>query len=129
MPAQAAHRIVAAEGDRLRRECGANIVSLGRDYRVPRFSLGPAVARSIREDMGVIPGVFGGRWVTGEGLLVMVPPGPEKDAVMSWSPGLIRSAAPEGRVDLRLGHPLVDDFLAFADARCRPNTVLAAGSI
>jgi site-specific recombinase XerD len=40
---------------------------------------------------------------------------------------LIRSAAPEGRVDLRLGHRLVDDFLAFADARCRPNTVLAAG--
>ena len=25
--------------------------------------------------MGVILGVFGGRWVTGEGLLVMVPPG------------------------------------------------------
>jgi integrase/recombinase XerD len=77
--------------------------------------------------MGVIPGVFGGRWVAGKGLLVMVPPGPEKDARMSWSPCLIRSAAPEGRVDLKLGHPLVDDFLAFADARCRPNTVLAAG--
>lgn len=77
--------------------------------------------------MGVIPGVFGGRWVTGKGLLVMVPPGPEMDARMTWSPCLIRSAAPEGRVDLRLGHPLVDDFLAFADARCRPNTVLAAG--
>jgi site-specific recombinase XerD len=77
--------------------------------------------------MGVILGVLGGRWVTGEGLLVMVPPGPEKDACMSWSPCLVRSAAPEGRVALRLGHPLVDDFLAFADARCRPNTVLAAG--
>jgi integrase/recombinase XerD len=77
--------------------------------------------------MGVILGVFGGRWVTGEGLLVMVPPGPEKDARMTWSPCLIRSAAPEGRVNLRLGHRLVDDFLAFADARCRPNTVLAAG--
>ncbi len=77
--------------------------------------------------MGVILGVFGGRWVTGEGLLVMVPPGPEKDAVMSWSPCLIRSDAPKGRVCLTLGHPLLDDFLAFADARCRPNTVLAAG--
>ena len=77
--------------------------------------------------MGVILGVFGGRWVTGKGLLVMVPSGLEMDARMSWSPCLIRSAAPEGRVDLRLGHVLVDDFLAFADARCRPNTVLAAG--
>jgi integrase/recombinase XerD len=77
--------------------------------------------------MGVILGVFGGRWVTGKGLLVMVPPGPEKDARMSWSPCLIRSDAPQGRVCLKLGHPLVDDFLAFADARCRPNTVLAAG--
>ena len=65
--------------------------------------------------------------MTGEGLLVMVPPGPEKDARMTWSPCLIRTAAPEGRVNLRLGHRLVDDFLAFADARCRPNTVLAAG--
>ena len=89
---------------------------------------GPShVGQPIGEDMGVILGVFGGRWVTGEGLLVMVPPGPEKDARMIWSPCLIRSAAPEGRVDLKLGHPLVDDFLAFADARCRPNTVLAAG--
>ena len=77
--------------------------------------------------MGVILGVFGGCWAAGAGLLVMVPPGPEKEACMSWSPCLIRSAAPEGRVDLRLGHRLVDDFLAFADARCRPNTVLAAG--
>ncbi len=65
--------------------------------------------------------------MTGEGLLVMVPPGPEKDAVMSWSPCLIRSDVPNGRVCLTLGHPLLDDFLAFADARCRPNTVLAAG--
>ena len=77
--------------------------------------------------MGVILGLLGGRWVVVEGLLVMVPPGPEKDACMTWSPCLIRVAAPEGRVDLRLGHRLVDDFLAFADARCRPNTVLAAG--
>ncbi len=71
-------------------------------------------------------GVFGGRWVTGEGLLVVVPPGPEEDAPMSWSPCLIRSAAPEGRVSLKLGHQLVGDFLEFDDVRCRPNTVLAA---
>ena len=31
------------------------------------------------------------------------------------------------RLVLQLGHRLVDDFLAFADARGRPNTVLAAG--
>ena len=59
---------------------------------------------------------------------MVVPLGPEKDACsMSWFPCLVRSAAPQGRVSLQLGHPLVDDFLAFADARCRPNTVLAAG--
>ncbi len=28
---------------------------------------------------------------------------------------------------VRLGHPVVDDYLVFAAARCRPNTVLAAG--
>ena len=44
-----------------------------------------------------------------------------------WSPCLIRSSGPEGRVDVRLGHPVVDDYLEFAAARCRPNTVLAAG--
>ena len=44
-----------------------------------------------------------------------------------WSPCLIRSSRPEGRVDVRLGHPVVDDYLEFAAARCRPNTVLAAG--
>lgn len=85
------------------------------------------IAHDNREDMGVIPGLFGGRSVMVGGLLVMVPSGPEKDACMTWSPCLIRVDAPEGRVDIRLGHRLVDDFLAFADARCRPNTVLAAG--
>ena len=44
-----------------------------------------------------------------------------------WSPCLIRSCKPEGRIDVRLGHPVVDDYLEFAAARCRPNTVLAAG--
>lgn len=44
-----------------------------------------------------------------------------------WSPCLIRSRKPEGRIDVRLGHPVVDDYLEFAAARCRPNTVLAAG--
>ncbi len=44
-----------------------------------------------------------------------------------WSPCLIRSRRPEGRVGVRLGHPVVDDYLEFAAATCRPNTVLAAG--
>jgi site-specific recombinase XerD len=30
-------------------------------------------------------------------------------------------------VEVRLGHPLLDDYLRFVAARCRPNTVLAAG--
>lgn len=81
----------------------------------------------IREDMGVIPGALRGRWEAVEGLSVVVPMGPERNALVVWSPCLIRSVAPEGRVDLKLGHRLADDFLAFADARCRPNTVLAAG--
>ena len=46
---------------------------------------------------------------------------------MYWFPCLIRSARPEERVEVRLGHPVVDVYLEFAAARCRPNTVLAAG--
>ena len=83
--------------------------------------------RASREDMGVIPGVFGGRWVTGEALFVGVPPGPEMDACMTWPPCLIRSVAPGDRVEVCLGHEVVDDYLEFLAARCRPNTVLAAG--
>ena len=77
--------------------------------------------------MGVILGVFGGRGVAGWGLLVMVPLGPEKDVFMSWSPCFVRSVGPGGRVLVRLGHEVVDDYLEFVAARCRPNTVLAAG--
>ncbi|MCP3935694.1 MAG: phage integrase family protein [Actinomycetia bacterium] len=46
---------------------------------------------------------------------------------MVWPPCLVRAVAPEGMVSVRLGHPVVDDYLEFAAARCRPNTVLAAG--
>ena len=46
---------------------------------------------------------------------------------MSWSPYLVRSAASGGRVLIRLGHEAVDAYLEFLAARCRPNTVLAAG--
>ena len=42
-------------------------------------------------------------------------------------PCLIRSRRPSGEVVVRLGVPLVDDYLEFLAGRCRPNTVLAAG--
>ncbi len=40
-------------------------------------------------------------------------------------PCLIRSAAPSGGLDVRLGVPLLDDYLEFVAARAWPNTVLA----
>jgi integrase/recombinase XerD len=39
---------------------------------------------------------------------------------------LIRSRGPSGEPVLRLGVPLLDDYLEFLAGRCRPNTVLAA---
>jgi integrase/recombinase XerD len=42
-------------------------------------------------------------------------------------PCLIRSRGPSGGAVVRLGMPLVDDYLEFLAGRCRPNTVLAAG--
>lgn len=42
---------------------------------------------------------------------------------MPWSPCLIRSVDSAGEVSL--GHPDVDDYLAFVAARARPNTLLA----
>jgi site-specific recombinase XerD len=41
-------------------------------------------------------------------------------------PCLIRSRGPSGRAVVRLGAPLIDDYLEFLEGRCRPNTVLAA---
>lgn len=47
---------------------------------------------------------------------------------MSWSPALSRRFDDDGAlVELRLGHPLVDDYLAFVGARLRPNSWLAIG--
>lgn len=39
-------------------------------------------------------------------------------------PCLIRSRGPSGESVVRLGLPLVDDYLEFLEGRCRPNTVL-----
>lgn len=41
-------------------------------------------------------------------------------------PCLIRSQGPAGQLVVRLGMPLVDEYLEFLEGRCRPNTVLAA---
>src|SRR3954464_698304 len=41
-------------------------------------------------------------------------------------PCLIPSPGPSGELVVRLGMPLVDDYLEFLAGRCRPNTVLAA---
>jgi integrase/recombinase XerD len=46
---------------------------------------------------------------------------------VSWSPCLVRRRLGESGVEVRLGHDLVDDYLRFVAARCRPNSVLAAG--
>ncbi len=39
---------------------------------------------------------------------------------------LIQSRGPSGEPVVRVGMPLVDDYLEFLEGRCRPNTVLAA---
>lgn len=38
---------------------------------------------------------------------------------------LVRSVASPGEVTVRVGHRLLDDYLEFVAARCRPNTLLA----
>jgi integrase/recombinase XerD len=43
---------------------------------------------------------------------------------VSWLPCVIRAADRAGEL-VRLGHPLVDDYLEFVAGRARPNTVLA----
>lgn len=44
---------------------------------------------------------------------------------MTWSPSLVRTIGPDGATELRLGHPIVDEYIAFVAARARPNTWLA----
>ena len=46
---------------------------------------------------------------------------------MVWSPTFERVDRADGRVEVRLGHRVVDEYLEFLAARCRPNTVLASG--
>ena len=46
---------------------------------------------------------------------------------MTWSAEFQRADRTDGKVEVRLGHRVVDNYLEFLAARCRPNTVLAAG--
>jgi len=57
-----------------------------------------------------------GGWLCGDG-------GSEMSA---FDPCLIRSRGPSGESVVRLGVPLLDDYLEFLAGRSRPNTVLAA---
>jgi integrase/recombinase XerD len=43
-----------------------------------------------------------------------------------WIPCLVSSRRPGGVVAVRIGHPLVDEYLHFLTGRSRPNSVLAA---
>ncbi len=44
---------------------------------------------------------------------------------MQWSPVFECSIGPDGQKTYRVGHELIDEFLEFASARCRPSTVRA----
>ena len=71
--------------------------------------------------MQVIPGRFG------EAAERQRPAGDGDVCMSDWVPCLERRALGETGVEVRLGNELVDDYLRFVAARCRPNTVLAAG--
>ena len=72
--------------------------------------------------MQVIPGRF---W---EAVTGRPPAGGRGGSCMSdWVPCLVRRPLGETGVEVRLGNELADDYLRFVAARCRPNTVLAAG--
>jgi hypothetical protein len=51
---------------------------------------------------------------------------PEGSAMAAIDPCLIRSTSSCGDLLVRLGMPVLDDYLRFVQARARPNTVLAA---
>src|SRR5664279_4487568 len=53
--------------------------------------------------------------------------GPRGAPVDQWMPCLVQRRLGESGVEVRLGHELLDDYLRFVGARCRPNSVLAAG--
>ncbi|MFD8385848.1 tyrosine-type recombinase/integrase [Streptomyces sp. NPDC059679] len=46
-------------------------------------------------------------------------------SIAPWQPQLVRRVDASGNPAASLGHALVDDYLEFVAARCRPNTLLA----
>ncbi|WP_240961097.1 tyrosine-type recombinase/integrase [Rhodococcus sp. A14] len=50
-----------------------------------------------------------------------------KASMPPFTPTITRLDLGDTAVEIRLGHPLLDDYLRFVAARCRPNSVLAAG--
>jgi site-specific recombinase XerD len=48
-----------------------------------------------------------------------------KGVLVGFEPCLVRCVEPGGGVSFVLGHPLLDDYLRFVSARCRPNTLRA----
>lgn len=56
-----------------------------------------------------------------------LPVGTREGSFVLWSPCLVKRQLGEFGVEVRLGHELLDDYLRFVAARCRPNTVLASG--
>ena len=71
--------------------------------------------------MQVIPGRFG------EAVKRQAPAGGRGICMSDWVPCLERRPLGETGVEVRLGNELLDDYLRFVAARCRPNTVPAAG--
>jgi integrase/recombinase XerD len=71
--------------------------------------------------MQVIPD---GAWETAEG--AVTGRGTGGPCMSVWVPSLERRRLGGNGLEIRLGHELVDDYLRFTAARCRPNTVLAA---
>jgi hypothetical protein len=45
------------------------------------------------------------------------------------APRLTRCQSPSGQVTVRLGDPLLDAYLEFLEARCRPNSVLPRSAV
>ena len=67
-------------------------------------------------------------FIGGEGLWVTVAPGARKEPdPCPGHPDFQRADLADGGVEVRLGHPIIDLYLEFLAARCRPNMVFAAG--
>lgn len=84
----------------------------------PRHLAGLDHARRVTRDMRVILRTY--RRAIGA-----CGPGGWEDPHVHFDPCLIRFVTRSGALRVRLGVPLLDEFLEFVGSRCRPNTVLA----